>query len=308
MCGGLAGSLAPGALIVVSRALGFWRGRRHLLNDLRHLERKATQIRMDLLQMIFDAGAGHTGGSLSSVDILVALYYAIMRVDPQNPGWEERDRFVLSKGHSVEGYYAVLADLGFFGRDELVTYCQFGSRLIGHPSVNVPGVEISTGALGHGLSNGVGMALAGKMDGRTYKVYVLMGDGEQDEGSVWEAAMAGAHYRLDNLVGIVDRNRLQISGDTEAVMRLESLREKWVSFGWEVLTVDGHDMEQLVGALRCLPLLRGRPHLVIANTVKGKGLSFAENDAGWHHKVPSAEQLAQALEELRSRLKELGGG
>jgi len=278
------------------------------LDKINYLRRKAIEIRMNLIQMIFDSKAGHTGGSLSSVDILVALYYEVMRIDPSHPKWGDRDRFILSKGHSVEGYYNILADLEFFPKEELRTYSKFGSRLIGHPSVSVPGVEMNTGALGHGLSVGVGMALAGKIDRKDYKVYVMMGDGEQAEGSIWEAAMAGAHYKLDNLIGIIDRNGLEISGNTEAVMKLEPLKGKWASFGWEVDEVDGHNMEELVRVLKDLPSAEQKPHLLIANTIKGKGISFIENNPKWHHKVPDEQQMKQVLRELESQLKEVTGG
>ena len=250
--------------------------------------------------MIFNAKTGHTGGSLSSVDILVALYYEMMKIDPKNPKWEARDRFVLSKGHSVEGYYTILADLGFFPKSELKNYSKFNSRLIGHPSVKVPGVEMNTGALGHGLSVAVGMALAGKVDKKDYKVYVLMGDGELAEGSIWEGAMAAGHYQLDNLIGIIDRNHLQISGNTETVMSLENLKEKWHAFGWHVLTVDGNNIEELVKIFKKIPTAKEKPQVIIANTTKGKGIPFIENDATWHHKVPSEEQLKEALEILDS--------
>lgn len=268
------------------------------------LKKKAIEIRRDLIRMIYEAKTGHTGGSLSSVDIITALYYDVMKIDPGNPLWEERDRFILSKGHSVEGYYTILADRGFFPKEELKTFSKFGSRLIGHPSVKVPGVEMNTGALGHGLSAAVGMALAGKMDGKDYKVFVLMGDGEQAEGSVWEAAMAGGHYGLDNLVGIIDRNRLQISGNTESVMRLDSLRDKWTSFGWEVYEVDGNDIDKLPEVFSGTPLVQGKPSLILANTIKGKGVSYMENIAKWHHGVPNQEQFEQAMRELDSQLKE----
>lgn len=264
----------------------------------KELQVKAVQIRKELLQMIYRAGEGHTGGALSSVDILVTLYYRIMRIDPRNPRWDDRDRFVLSKGHSVEGYYAILADLGFFPKEELRNYRKFGSRLIGHPNNKIPGVELNTGALGHGLSVGVGMALAGKMDGKGYKVYVLMGDGELAEGSVWEAAMAASHYNLDNLIAIIDRNNLQISGNTEQVMKLESLVDKWRAFGWEVLEVDGHNIEELVEVFEKLPIQAGKPHVLIAHTVKGKGVSFMEHDRKWHHGVPNEQQFEQAMQEL----------
>lgn len=273
--------------------------------DIRQLKLKAVQIRMDLLRIIHRAKAGHTGGSLSNTDILTALYYGVMRLDPRHPKWDGRDRFVASKGHAVESLWCILADLGFFPKEELDTYGQFGTRLIGHPNNKVPGVEMNTGALGHGLAISVGMALAAKRDGKPYRVYCLMGDGEQAEGSVWEAAMAGAHYRLDNLVGIVDRNGLQISGSTEEVMGLEPLAEKWAAFGWTVRTVDGNDMEQLLEAFRSVPLEEGKPTLIVANTVKGKGVSFAENVPHWHHHVPSDEELERALAELAAAAAEL---
>lgn len=265
------------------------------------LEKKAAQIRVDLLKMIYEARAGHTGSSLSCTDILVALYYGIMKLNPSNPKWEERDRFILSKGHAVEGYYCILADKGYFPKDELRTFSQFGTRLIGHPNNKVPGIEMNTGSLGHGLSISVGMALAAKMNGERYRVFTLMGDGEQAEGSVWEAAMAGAHYKLDNLVAIIDRNRLQISGNTEDVMALEPLDDRWRSFGWEVISIDGHDFTQLFETLKNVPKMQGKPTLVIAHTIKGKGVSFMENNAKWHHGVPSLEQLEMALKELSTR-------
>jgi len=272
------------------------------LNRIKLLENKAIQIRKELLQMIYNSGTGHTGGSLSSVDILVALYYEIMEIDPQNPKWELRDRFVLSKGHSVESYYTILADLGFFPKDELKYFCKFNSSLIGHPSVKVPGIEMNTGSLGHGLSIAVGMALAGKMDDKNYKVYVLMGDGELAEGSIWEGAMSANHYKLDNLVGIIDRNKLQISGDTENIMSLENLEAKWRAFGWSVITLDGNNIKELIKKLKEIPMDKDKPHVIIANTIKGKGVPFIENDPKWHHKVPNEEQLKEALEILDCQL------
>lgn len=275
------------------------------MDKIKELKKRAIEARIDLIKMIYNARAGHTGGSLSSTDIIVALYYGVMRFDIHNPKWEDRDRFILSKGHSVEAYYTVLANIGFFPKEELASFSRYGSRLIGHPNAAVPGVEINTGSLGHGLSAGVGMALAGKMDGKNYRVYVLMGDGEQAEGSVWEAAMAGANYKLDHLIGIIDRNRLQITGNTEDVMKLESLKDKWTAFGWEVVETDGHDMAQLIDTFNKLPVVEGKPHLVIANTVKGKGVSFMENVAKWHHGVPSKEQMEKALKELNTQLVEV---
>ncbi|MFH5182642.1 transketolase [Paenibacillus sp. TAB 01] len=262
------------------------------------LRQKAAQIRMDLLRMIHGAKTGHTGSSLSNADILTTLYYDVMRVDPARPKWAERDRFIASKGHAVESLYCILADKGFFPKEELATFSQFGSRLIGHPNNKVPGVEMNTGALGHGLSVAVGMGLAAKLDGRDYRVFTLMGDGEQAEGSIWEAAMAAAHYKLDNVVGIIDRNRLQISGGTEEVMGLEPLEDKWSSFGWHVVGVNGNNVQELSRVLKAAPALPGKPTLVMAYTTKGKGVSFAEDVPHWHHHVPSDEELAQALEEL----------
>jgi len=274
--------------------------------DISGLKRKAIQIRMDLLRMIHRAGMGHTGSSLSNTDILTVLYYKVMKIDPANPHWEDRDRFIASKGHAVESLYCILADKGFFPKEELQTYCRYGTRLIGHPNNKVPGVEMNTGALGHGLSIAVGMALAARMNGKSYRVFTLMGDGELAEGSVWEAAMAAGHYRLSNLVGIVDRNKLQISGPTEEVMNLEPLDEKWRSFGWHVVQADGHRIEQLVDVLQSVGQADGKPTLVIAGTVKGKGLSFAENVPHWHHHVPSDQELQQALDELGRELEGIG--
>lgn len=262
------------------------------------LQRVANERRADALTMIYRAQTGHTGGTLSCLDILCTLYYDVLRIKPEEPDWPERDRFLLSKGHSVEGYYAVLADKGFFPKAELRTFSQAGSRLIGHPNNKVPGVELCTGALGHGLSIGVGMALGAKRLQKHCRAFVLMGDGELAEGSVWEAAMAGAQYKLDNLFAIIDRNNLQISGSTEDVMAHGDLAAKWRDFGWDVTEVDGHDIGAMATYFRSAKPL-GRPHCLIAHTIKGKGLPFAENRADWHHKVPTEEQLALAYETLR---------
>ena len=264
----------------------------------RLLEQTSIEVRMKLLQNIFMAGGGHTGGSLSSVDILVALYFHVMNIDPAKPDLEERDRFIMSKGHSVESYHTALSTRGFFSQEILDTYGEFNSILAGHPTRKVPGVELNSGALGHGLSVGTGMAIAGKRAGAGYKVFVLMGDGEQGEGSVLEAASAAGHYHLDNLVGIVDRNYLQISGYTEEVMAIENLEGKYRACGWAIKECDGHDMKQLTDNLGNTPFEPGKPSLVIARTIKGKGVSFMENKADWHHKVPSAGELEKALEEL----------
>ncbi len=262
------------------------------------LKRKANQIRKDLLRMICTAKTGHTGSSLSCADILTTLFYDVMDQDPQNPKKPDRDRFILSKGHAVEGYYCILGDLGYFPKEALKTFSQFGSPFIGHPNNKVPGVEMNTGSLGHGLSISVGMALAAKMKKEPWRVFTLMGDGEQAEGSVWEAAMAGAHFKLDNLIGVIDRNKLQISGCTEDVMALEPLEDKWRAFGWHTVTVDGHDFAQMQKVLRRAPEMPGKPTLIVANTTKGKAVSYMENVAGWHHGSLSEEQLAKALQEL----------
>lgn len=266
--------------------------------EIKELELKAKAIRRQVIKLIYEAKGGHTGGALSATDILTALFYGVMKIDPNNPKWDDRDRFILSKGHSVEPYWSILADLGYFEPDELKTYSQFGTRLIGHPNNKVPGVEMNTGSLGHGLPVAVGMAIAAKKDGRTNKVYVLMGDGEQAEGSVWEGAMAAAHYQLDNLVAALDRNHLQISGNTEDVMSLEPLADKWTSFGWHVVKINGNSMAELIESFRSTPYTDGKPTLILAQTIKGKGVSFMENNPSWHHKVPTPEQYELALKEL----------
>lgn len=262
------------------------------------LEKTALDIRKSLTTMIYEAKTGHIGGSLSSTDILTALYFRIMNLQPENPLWPLRDRFILSKGHSVESYYSALALRGFFPVERLKEFSRFGSDFTGHPNMNVPGVELATGALGHGLPVAAGMALAAKMSWQSYRVYTLMGDGEMAEGSNWEAAMAAGKYGLDNLIGIVDRNGLQISGSTEDVMPLENFAAKWEAFGWHVMEVDGNNMHALIEAFESIPVEKGRPHLLIAHTVKGKGISFMENKAQWHHGVLNDEQYAAAMEEL----------
>ena len=275
------------------------------MDDIRRLRLRAAQCRRLLTDMIYRAGTGHIGGSLSCADILVALYFSEMRTDPQNPGWEGRDRFILSKGHSVEAYYAALALKGFFPEEELATFSQPGSPFIGHPSTKVPGVDFSTGALGHGLPVAVGLALAFVRDGRPNRVFTVMGDGEQAEGSVWEAAMAAANHKLGNLYAVLDRNRLQISGCTEDVMRLGDLQAKYEAFGWQVVAVDGHDFAALLDAFAKAAQTPGKPHLLLASTVKGKGVSFMENNAKWHHGVLTDEQYAQAVRELDQTLAEV---
>jgi transketolase len=272
--------------------------------NVTELKEKAKCIRKDLVEMIYEAKAGHIGGALSSTDIMTVLYYDVMKVEPTNPSLEDRDRFILSKGHCVEPLYCILADKGFFPKEKLKTFSKFGTTLIGHPNKKNPGIEMNTGALGHGLPVAVGMALAAKQDKKDYRVFTLMGDGEQAEGSVWEAAMAGAHYKLDNLIAIVDRNKLQISGTTENVMALEPLEHKWTSFGWNVIAVNGNDVAELQQVFRSLPRVKGKPTLIMAYTTKGKGISFMENEAKWHHGVPSKEQMEQIMQELEGETNE----
>jgi transketolase len=257
----------------------------------------AIRLRKKTLEAIFEAGAGHTGGGLSCLDILTVLYHRILHVSPENPSDPDRDRYIQSKGHSVEALYAVLADRGFFRESELKTIGHYRSHFVGHPTRHIPGIEMNTGALGHGLPIAAGMAIAGKMDGARYRVFTLLGDGELAEGSNWEAAMAAAHHRLDNLTAIVDHNTLQITGRTRDVCSNEPLDEKFRAFGWAVVTINGHDFAQLTAALS-EPAEQGKPTCVIANTIKGKGISFMEDVARWHHGVPSQTEFALALNEL----------
>jgi transketolase len=275
--------------------------------DIKALKIEAVEIRKRTLEIIHNASGGHTGGSLSSIDLLVALYYHVMKVDPGRPDWPERDRFIMSKGHSVEGLYCTLARRGFFDEKELETYGKFNSMLFGHPTRYVPGVELNTGSLGHGLSVGVGLAIAAKRQKLPYRTFVVMGDGEHGEGSIMEAAVSAGHYKLDNLVAIVDRNRLQISGTTEEVMSMARLSDRYKANDWEVLECDGNNMEQLIEMFSSLPYGGGKPMCLIANTVKGKGVSFIENNVVWHHKVPDATQLKQAIEELNLMREEING-
>ena len=258
---------------------------------------KSIHYRRQLLRYIFQAGAGHTGGSLSSVDILNVLYNRVLCVSPQSFADPGRDRYIQSKGHSVEALYVVLADRGFYPLSELETLCRYRSPFVGHPTRKVPGIEMNTGALGHGLSISVGLALAGKMDDAAYRVFTLLGDGELAEGSNWEAAMAAAHYRLDNLTAILDHNTLQITGPTREVCSSEPVDEKFRAFGWHVEVVDGHDFAALTDALTGSPVA-GKPTCVIANTVKGRGVSFMENVVKWHHGVPSEAEYEQAMNEF----------
>ena len=265
------------------------------------LKQKANQIRQQVLEMIYKAGTGHIGGDLSETDILVALYYKYLNCSPELVDNPERDRFVLSKGHCVEALYCILADRGFIPQEDLATYSQFGSKYIGHPNNKINGIEMNSGSLGHGLALGVGMALAGRMDKRNYKTYVVMGDGELAEGSVWEAAMAAAHYKLANLIAIVDRNGLQISGTTEQVMAHGDLAGRFKAFGWHVLELaDGNNMEEICGALESAQAYTEGPTMIIAHTTKGKGCPSIENNVAWHHKIPTEEQMATMRKELKA--------
>lgn len=264
----------------------------------KELKQKSIIYRKKILQYIVKAKAGHTGGSLSSTDILNVLYNEVMNVSPQNFASPDRDRYVQSKGHCVEALYVVLADKGFFPEEDLNTLCQYQSKYIGHPTRKVNGIEQNTGALGHGLPICVGTALAAKLDNKDYRVFTLMGDGELPEGSNWEAALSAAQYKLDNLCAIVDKNGLQITAATKDVCSTDPLDKKWEAFGWAVKEVNGNDIDELKNAFSSLPFEKGKPSMIIAHTTKGKGVSYMENEIKWHHGVPTKEQYEQALEEL----------
>jgi len=267
--------------------------------SIAEMEVLAKRIRRHIISMIGKAGSGHPGGSLSAVEIVSSLYFNIMRHKPKDPSWPDRDRFILSKGHAAPMLYAVLAECGYIPIDELMTLRQLDSRLQGHTDRRcTPGVEMSAGALGQGLSFSIGVALAGRLNAQDYRVYVLMGDGECDEGQVWEAAMAAAHYKLDNITAIIDNNGLQIDGCNCDVMNLDPLNKKWQAFGWNVTEVDGHNFSQLIEAYKQAQQIKGQPTVIIAHTIKGKGVSFMENVASFHGKAPNAEQVEIALKEL----------
>jgi len=266
---------------------------------IRKLEDKAREMRKDIIIMVGAAKSGHPGGSLSAADIVAALYFHVMRYDPKNPKWPDRDRFVLSKGHACPVLYAALAEAGFFPKVEIITFRNINSRLQGHPDMKkLPGVEFTTGSLGQGLSGANGMALAGKLDKKDYRVFCMIGDGESQEGQIWEAAMAAAHYKLDNVTAITDFNGLQIDGPNCEVMTVTPLPEKWRAFGWNVIEIDGHDFPQILGALSLERKVEGKPTMIVAHTIKGKGVSFMENVCDWHGKAPNEEQGKQALAEL----------
>jgi transketolase len=272
------------------------------------LRLKATAIRRHIVRMVAAAASGHPGGSLSAADILAALYFRVLRVDPGNPNWPGRDRFVLSKGHAAPALYAALAERGFFPVEELTGLRGIGSHLQGHPDrKGTPGVDASTGSLGQGLSIAVGLALAGRLDKADWRVYALLGDGEIQEGQVWEAAMAAAHYGLDNLTAFLDHNGLQIDGPVGEVMGIEPVVDKWQAFGWHVISIDGHDLGAILRACAEAAATRGRPSIIIAATVKGRGVSFMENRPEWHGKAPGAEQAEAALRELGEAAPAEGG-
>lgn len=268
--------------------------------SLQEMAAMAKKLRRHIITMTGKAGSGHPGGSLSAVEIVTALYFRVLRHDPQNPRWPDRDRFILSKGHAAPLLYAVLAERGYFPVEELSTLRRLNSRLQGHADMtSTPGVEMSSGSLGQGLSFGIGVALAGRLDKKDYRVYVLLGDGECDEGQVWEAAMASAHYKLDNLVAIVDHNDLQLDGPNCEIMNLEPLPEKWKAFGWHVIEVDGHNLSELLAAFEEAKQVKGKPTAIIAHTVKGKGVSFMEGQVDFHGKAPTPAEVEKALEELK---------
>lgn len=277
------------------------------IDDTAGLKKKAIEIRRSILSMLYAAGSGHTGGSLSMVDILVTLYYSKMSYDPKNPKWRDRDKFILSKGHACPALYAVLADVGFFPKSELATLRKLGSRLQGHPQYGLPGVEVSTGSLGQGLSVAAGMAIADKMDNINARVYCIMGDGETNEGQVWEAAMTAAHYKLNNLCAIVDFNKMQIDGWCCEVKSQGEYRDKWKNFGWHTIEAEGHDYDSLDKAFEEAKNVKGMPQMIIAHTIKGKGISFIENKVEWHGISPKKDELAKAFAELDEQEKDLVG-
>lgn len=262
------------------------------------LQSRARAVRRSIVRATTAAGSGHPTSSFSETEILVALYFHVLRHRPQDPDWEDRDRFILSKGHGAPGLFAVLAEAGYFPKEELETLRQLGSRLQGHPTPHAPGVEVSTGALGQGLSFSNGLALAARLKGASWRVYTLMGDGELHEGQVWEAAMTASKYKLDNLTGIIDYNHISQSGTLTTIKPVAPLADKWRAFGWHAVEVDGHDLGALLDAFEAAQGIEGQPTMIVADTIKGKGVSFLENAMGWHGKAMDAEQAARALEEL----------
>ena len=273
--------------------------------NIKELQKKAIQIRKDILKMLTAAGSGHTGGSLSTVDILVALYYYALKSDPKNPKWRERDLFLLSKGHACPALYAILAEKGFFPREQLWGLRKFGSQLQGHPQIGLPGIEISSGSLGQGLSIANGMALAARLDKLLTRVYCLLGDGETNEGQVWEAAMTASHYKLDSVCAIVDYNKLQIDGFCCDVKDMGAYIDKWKDFGWYTIETDGHDISKLMDAFDKAKTVKLMPTVIIAHTIKGKGVSFVENKVEWHGVSPKKDEYERAIKELDEALKKI---
>ena len=276
-------------------------------SKMQELAINATKARLLAVQMVHDAASGHPGGSLSCLDVLTTLYFDVMHVDPKNPQDPDRDRFVMSKGHCSPAMYPVLALRGFFPVERLKEFRRIDAHMSGHVEMSIPGVDMSTGSLGQGISTAVGMALGGKLNNKDYRVYAILGDGELAEGQVWEAMMAAAKYKLDNLCACVDVNGLQIDGPTSEVMPTEPLDKKFEAFGWHVIKIDGHDYEAIENAYKEAAETKGQPTMILAKTIKGKGVSFMEDDAGWHGKAPNDEQMAQAKAELEAKLKELEG-
>ena len=272
---------------------------------IKNIGKKANIIRKDIIEMISNAKGGHIGGALSIADIMTVLYFYILRIDPKNPEWEDRDRVVLSKGHASAAWYATLAERGYFPKKELLTFDHINSRLQGHPDMNkTPGVDMSSGSLGQGISAALGMALAARYLKKTYRTFVILGDGETQEGQVWEAAMVAANYKTDNLIVILDYNKLQLFGETNTIMNIEPVIEKWKTFGWNTIEINGHRINEIVRALENAVKFEGKPTIIIAHTVKGKGVSFMENKVKWHSLAPTKEQTEQARKELESCNKE----
>ena len=272
---------------------------KHPPEKILELEKKAKEIRRLIIQMLAEAGSGHPGGSLSSADLITALYFAVLKHNPNEPNWPERDRFHMSKGHCCPLWYAVLAESGYFPRERLMTLRKFGSMLQGHPDRRATGVSVASGSLGQGLSVALGMSLAAKIDRRDYRTYVLLGDGEIQEGNIWEAAMAASHYKCDNLCAILDYNGFQIDGKVSEVMNLEPLAVKWRAFGWHTIDIDGHNMEEILNAYEEARMMKTRPTIIIAHTVKGKGVSFMEHVVDFHGRAPSKDEKEKAMGELK---------
>lgn len=271
------------------------------ITDVQELKNVAKKIRINILHMLTQAGSGHTGGSLSAADVAVAIYFSKMSFNPDNPKWENRDRFILSKGHAAPLLYAIMAEAGYFPMETINNLRKVESPLQGHPCCkHIPGIEVSTGSLGQGLSVANGMALGLRLDNNPAKVYCIMGDGETQEGQIWEAAMTSAHYKIDNLCAVVDNNELQIDGPVEEVMGIQPIHDKWEAFGWHVISIDGHDMEEILKALDEAESVKGKPTVIIANTTKGKGVSFFEDKVEYHGVAPSQEEFDKAVKEIRN--------